>query len=72
MLLSAAPGTGAPGSEVAGLQGFPASRLLFLVCLVGNAGPGLLLGSRQLDVTGVLQGCLSRERLRSFLEETHL
>lgn len=51
---------------------FRASCLFFLVGLFGNAGPGLLLGNRQLDVTGVLQGCLRRERLRSFLEETHL
>ena len=53
-------------------QCFTASRLFFLVGLFGSAGPRLLLGNRQLDITGVLQGCLRRQRLRSFLEETHL
>ncbi|EDL02840.1 RIKEN cDNA 1700058C01, isoform CRA_a [Mus musculus] len=35
-------------------------------------GPRLLLGDCRPDTEGVLQGCLGRERFRSFLEETHL
>lgn len=62
----------ASGSEVWMAPGFTASRFFFLVGLFGNAGPRLLLGNRQLDITGVLQGCLHRQRRRSFLEETHL
>lgn len=64
--------TGGTRVGSAGPQGSPASRLFLPGGLFGNAGPRLLLGSRQLDVAGVLQGCLRGERLRSVLEETHL
>lgn len=62
-------------AAISGLSVVPAlpdSFLPFLWGVFGVAGPRLLLGNCHLDITGVLQGCLRRERLRSFLEETHL
>lgn len=66
------PAAGITARGLAMVPVLPASFLPFLGGVFGDAGPRLLLGNCHLDITGVLQGCLRRERLRSFLEETHL
>lgn len=66
------PATGITARGLVMVPALPASILPFLGGVFGDAGPRLLLGNCHLDITGVLQGCLHRERFRSFLEETHL
>lgn len=66
------PAAGIIARGLALVPALPASFLPFLGDIFGAAGPRLLLGNCHLDITGVLQGCLRRERHRSFLEETHL